>query len=148
MAVPTNIVANSFTLTLSAAGGSSPVEYQCEIASFEELTTETGGEVVYTACGPYRNPITSTVTGIKVNFLQGKDATSLFRRLRETPSAGTEVMTYSGNATITEATGKPEWTANISGWTIPPLKVTAQGAAPTTEVTFTGTFAPGTADTT
>ena len=134
-ALPTAVITNSFTFTLSAAGGGSPAEYQCDITAMEEIVSTYGGEEIQTACGVLRVPVRSSITGLKVTIVQSKAATDLFRYLRETACAGTEVVTYSGNATITEGANLPEWGGTVSGWTLPPLKVSGQGY-PTTDVEF------------
>jgi hypothetical protein len=136
-ALPTNVVSNYITFTLSAAGGSSPAEYQCDVTKMEEVVSTYGGDEIITACGVIRSPLRSTITGLKITMVQSKAATDLFRYLRETACAGTEVVTYSGNSTITEGATAPEWGGTVSGWTIPPLKTQASGGYPTTDVEFT-----------
>lgn len=142
-ALPTNVVTNYLTFTLSAAGGSSPVEYQCDITDMEEIVVDYGGDEVVTACGVIRTPVKSTIVGLKGNMVQSKASSDLFRYLRETSCAGTEVVTYSGNATITEGATAPEWGGTVSGWKIPPLKTKASGGIPTTpfEFSFSSTAA-------
>lgn len=136
-ALPTNVISNYITFTLSAAGGSGPVEYQCDITKLEEVVSQYGGEEIQTACGVLRTPIRSSITGLKITMVQSKAATDLFRYLRETACAGTEVVTYSGNTTITEGSTAPEWGGTVSGWSLPPLKTSAEGGFPTTDVEFT-----------
>lgn len=136
-ALPTNTISNNLTFTLSAAGGSGPVEYQCDITALEEVVSQYGGEEIQTACGVLRTPVHSTITGLKITMVQSKTSSDLFRYLRETACAGTEVVTYSGNSTITEGATAPEWGGTVSGWTLPPLKTSASGGFPTTDVEFT-----------
>lgn len=135
-ALPTNVITNAFTFTLSAAGGGSPAEYQCDVTSMEEIVANYGGEEIQTACGVLRTPVRSTIVGLKLSIVQSKAATDLFRYLRETSCAGSEVVTYSGNSTITEGATAPEWGGTVSGWTLPALKVAASGGFPTTDVEF------------
>jgi hypothetical protein len=142
MPLPTNVITNNLTFTLSAAAGATPVDYSCEITNLIETITTTGGETVTTACGSIRNPLVSTITGIDVTFVQSKETAGLFRRLRETPSVKTEVATWSGNATITEGATAPEWSATVSGWSLPTLTASASGAPPTVTVSFTFSTVP------
>jgi len=134
MPIPSNVITNKFTVTIGSAA------YECEATDLTEMISTYGGDEVQTACGVSRTPLSSTITGITATIIQGLDATSLFRVMREGSVTGSIV--YSGTASDEPGATNPVWTAPFNGYTKPAFTASASGGYPTTTVEFSFSAEP------
>ena len=136
MAFPT-VYLNGAAITFKIGS----TQYEAEVAEFEEIVTQTGGQTFQMANGTvYQTPLQTTVTGFRITMVQGVSASSLFLYLRDTAST-TATVIVTGTSSATPGASNPKYTYSVTGWTWPELKFTP-GSIDMVESVFTVSGAP------